>query len=1792
MKGLRNRHAWTFRRGMAALLTALLLWTAGLYEASVAWASEAPLTPTDDTYANAGTKSEQTFGSSSDLLVKYQAADPNVTRQAYLRFDVKGFQPEAVGSAKLRIYGSVTEPGVSSVRISVYGGGQDGWAESTMNWGSKPESEFLLGRFNVTPTAGWYEVDVTSYIRKQAGEDGTATLILTQETSPGYVVTFKSKEDSLHKPQLIVSDTAVQPDAPSWSADSALLGKGASGSALFLSWTPASSGNGEITGYRLYRNGELLLTLPGTTKEYTVTGLTDGKRYSFQVQAGDSAGRWSTDGPIYSTIQTRIPTDDAYVNAGTSADKNFGQSADLLVKNNVADLTRRSYMRFDLNGMKPEEVGSAKLMIYGAITEAGPTSLSTSVAGGEVQEWSESSITWMNKPDTEHYLGKFTINRTMKWNEVDVTSYLRKQAQGDGLATFSLFQEISPGYATVFKSKEDIHKPYLLVSALPADGSFPAWPAGSELTAVDVLETSLKLSWTKPVAFGGASVTGYRIYKNGVFLQELPATTQSLDLNGLESDSRYTFQVQAGDSAGRWSTDGPLVTVRMPGNEILQVKQGNVFVQPDSAQFKVRTGRSNAQWVVEDAWGREVKRGSSPVSRGELLLSVPMEKKGYFTVRISLEAPGLEPVVLSTPFSVLSPFDVKAVLDSPFGFATHLHRTGTGWGPELIDLIQASGAKNVRDGIEWNGIEKQKGQYTFAPVPDNYMAKLKEQQEDMLFVAGYNNPLYDNNSTPYTDEGRQGFADYVKSYFNHYGTQLKWLEVYNEFNIAFGDRGNGPADSRPDYYYPLLKKTYETVKAERPDVTVVGMATAGVPLSWMEEVFKLGGLQYMDAVSIHPYQYPAVPEGLIGQLAGVQNLIRQYNNGHSKPLWISEFGWPTQEDSRGIDEKTQADYLVRGHVLALAGGVEKIFWYDFMNDGTKADYNEDNFGIIRNATDAKGKHTPKPAYSAYAAMTRELTGADYVQKEATPDGIYSYAFRKDGTDLHIAWSLSPQSMVIQASGPVDITDLMGNTQTYTPLDGKVYITLSGEPVYIKGTIEGLVQDSTFTVTSGDKAVATEKVQLDVRLVNPLGKPLTVSLASENQTADLTADAHGTVSGTIKLGAVDHSGIKYVRGDLLSGGKRIGYLTHQVRIGEPYEIRVRPVVADVASHLGKMNLTVTNRFSGQSLRVLKVDWAMNAQTGSMNSGWEVAPLADETFSWEVGTVDYDKSYPYQATVDLEGFGPITLSGKVEYNPIAYKTVQVDGVLDDAAAPLIDLSKANNKISGYGGPDDASGLVWLNADRDNLYISAKVTDNVWAYPAGGGDQWQNDGFQFALAAGVPGESKVWYEFGMAETPAGPQIYRFLSPAGLPTGRVDNGNLVIFRDEAQHTTTYELALPWSEIKSIRPETDEVVSFSLLLNDNDGVQRRGYIEWGSGIGGTKDPKLFRTIEWMKPGSQLKLEPAEGTYSDSIELRATLTDPEGRPINGETVDFEVEGGLVGSAVTNQEGTASILYTIKQGAASSAETVDYTTSALYKPEAGSAYKGSAAESKLTVRKEQASLSAVSPSLITVGSGQTLDVALVQNDAEPGRMEGIPVGAVITRLLPNGTPGDTVVTEAVYSTDASGTAHLPVQLAAGLYEIRYEIQPNPYYQTASTIATVLVADRLPDTASLNGFLALSGGGGPLGQKAGKLHLTLTGERTPGGELSGMLRLHAEPQGLDLTSRSLQWLAAAGSETYIQAEAEDQQANLYLVRIIAASGDDSGSPSPHISLQIWKQEGDNEELFYAAFLQPLRGNVTFQ
>jgi len=56
-----------------------------------------------------------------------------------------------------------------------------------------------------------------------------------------------------------------------------------------------------------------------------------------------------------------------------------------------------------------------------------------------------------------------------------------------------------------------------------------------------------------------------------------------------------------------------------------------------------------------------------------------------------------------------------------------------------------------------------------------------------------------------------------------------------------------------------------------------------------------------------------------------------------------------------------------------------------------------------------------------------------------------------------------------------------------------------------------------------------------------------------------------------------------------------------------------------------------------------------------------------------------------------------------------------------------------------------------------------------------------------------------------------------------------------------------PWKELNPLEPGRGKLFSFSILVNDNDGAGRRGWIEWASGIGQGKNPKLYAVCRFTE---------------------------------------------------------------------------------------------------------------------------------------------------------------------------------------------------------------------------------------------------------------------------------------------------------------------------------------------------------
>jgi len=140
--------------------------------------------------------------------------------------------------------------------------------------------------------------------------------------------------------------------------------------------------------------------------------------------------------------------------------------------------------------------------------------------------------------------------------------------------------------------------------------------------------------------------------------------------------------------------------------------------------------------------------------------------------------------------------------------------------------------------------------------------------------------------------------------------------------------------------------------------------------------------------------------------------------------------------------------LVRAYVGMIGtGAVERVFWYDFKDDGLKRDYNEANFGIVRHET---FNCAPKPAYVAYAVMSRVLTGSRFARREELGPGAVGYRFeRPDGSAVLVAWAPEEPCAVTVPGGARGVTDLMGNPVEAEEAEGGLRLALTGDPIYVE-----------------------------------------------------------------------------------------------------------------------------------------------------------------------------------------------------------------------------------------------------------------------------------------------------------------------------------------------------------------------------------------------------------------------------------------------------------------------------------------------------------------------------------------------------------------------------------------------------------------------------------------------------------------------------------------------------------------------------------------------------------------------
>jgi hypothetical protein len=372
-----------------------------------------------------------------------------------------------------------------------------------------------------------------------------------------------------------------------------------------------------------------------------------------------------------------------------------------------------------------------------------------------------------------------------------------------------------------------------------------------------------------------------------------------------------------------------------------------------------------------------------------------------------------------------------------FGAQTHFgqYRPGV---DDILDLVKGAGIGWIRDEVYWSEVEKESGAFRLPPAYDCYLKAAQARGIKVLLILDFSNSLYTGSEkrAPVTEAERRAFARYCREVVTRC-TRLgvRHYEIWNEPNASTFWRPR----PNPEDYARLLEAAYGACKQADPGATVLGCSTSGIDLDFIGRVKDAGGMRFMDGVSFHPYCQPLPPERRL-----LTDISKVHKLAPDKPLWITEFGYPTHAGPAGVDEETQANYLVRAFLLARCfPSVKRFSWYDFQDDGEDPDEAEFNFGLIRL------DKTPKPAYRAYKTMA-SLVG-DLPPAELQIDGdTYVLRFEKGKEPLLAVWRRGGAELteIPCSKGLCRIVERDGESRTAEVKEPALEIEVSEKPRYI------------------------------------------------------------------------------------------------------------------------------------------------------------------------------------------------------------------------------------------------------------------------------------------------------------------------------------------------------------------------------------------------------------------------------------------------------------------------------------------------------------------------------------------------------------------------------------------------------------------------------------------------------------------------------------------------------------------------------------------------------------------------
>jgi autotransporter family porin len=200
-------------------------------------------------------------------------------------------------------------------------------------------------------------------------------------------------------------------------------------------------------------------------------------------------------------------------------------------------------------------------------------------------------------------------------------------------------------------------------------------------------------------------------------------------------------------------------------------------------------------------------------------------------------------------------------------------------------------------------------------------------------------------------------------------------------------------------------------------------------------------------------------------------------------------------------------------------------------------------------------------------------------------------------------------------------------------------------------------------------------------------------------------------------------------------------------------------------------------------------------------------------------------------------------------------------------------------------------------------------------------------------------------------------------------------------------------------------------------------------------DQTVTTNVNINKISTAITVDPVSGLNGKTVNLTATLTDSDGNPVSGASVQFSVNGTIIGSVNTDTNGIATLPYIITQ------TNGTYTILANYF--GNNTYAASNNTNNLTVNKTPTTI-IVTP--VSGYKGKTVNLTATLTDSD-----GNPVNGASLQFSINGTIIGSV------NTNTNGIATLPYTITqnGGYYNIDTLFAGDNVYNSSTGSATLKI-----------------------------------------------------------------------------------------------------------------------------------------